>query len=171
MDKARDELTINEKLDLIRSRAVRFGIKRHDLEDAIQDVALYLLEFTPDPNKANGASESTILIGVIDLRLKQWLRTQQRYQDMVDRCGAMLPPGDELATESACEASNTTLDVTSLMADLPAFEQQVGRMLSEGHTATSIARELGIGRRTVNEAVEAIRERFVKAGLGGEEVA
>jgi hypothetical protein len=33
---------------------------------------MYLLEFTPDPAKANGASESTVLIGVIDRRLKQW---------------------------------------------------------------------------------------------------
>ena len=164
-------LTIEEKLDLIRSRAVRFKIKRHDLEDAVQEVALYLLTFKTDPATANGASESTILTGAIDLRLKQWLRTKQRYQDMVARCGSMLPSGDELAYDSSVEASDVAIDVESVLADLPEFERQVGEMLSEGHSAYSIADELGIGRRAVNSAIDVIRERFTSAGLGGEELA
>jgi DNA-directed RNA polymerase specialized sigma24 family protein len=168
---AKKELTIEEKLALIRSRAVRFKIKRHDLEDAVQEVALYLLTFESDPATANGASESTILTGAIDLRLKQWLRTKQRYQDMVERCGAMLPSDDELLCESSVEASDTALDVATVLADLPEFERQVGQMLSQGHNATSIARELGVKRPVVCEAMTAIRERFISAGLGGVELA
>ncbi len=168
---AKKELTIEEKLDLIRSRAVRFKIKRHDLEDAVQEVALYLLTFESDPATANGASESTILTGAIDLRLKQWLRTKQRYQDMVERCGAMLPSDDELICESSVEASDAALDVAAVLANLPEFEQRVGRMLSEGHSAYSIAQELGVGRRAVNTAIEVIRERFTDAGLGSGELA
>lgn len=168
---AKKELTIEERLDLIRSRAVRFKIKRHDLEDAVQEVALYLLTFETDPATANGASESTILTGAIDLRLKQWLRTKQRYQDMVERCGAMLPSDDELLCESSVEASDAALDVAAVLADLPEFEQRVGRMLSEGHSAYSIAQELGVGRRAVNTAIEVIRERFTDAGLGSGELA
>lgn len=168
---AKKELTIEERLDLIRSRAVRFKIKRHDLEDAVQEVALYLLTFETDPATANGASESTILTGAIDLRLKQWLRTKQRYQDMVERCGAMLPSDDELLCESSVEASDAALDVAAVLADLPEFEQRVGRMLSEGHSAYSIAQELGVGRRAVNTAIEVIRERFTDAGLGSRELA
>ena len=122
----KNELTIEEKLDLIRSRAVRFGIKRHDLEDAVQDVIIDLLEFTPDPDKTNGATESTVLIAVIDRRLMEWLRTQKRYQGMLERCGAMLPTGDELAYDSSVEASDTMMDVASLLAELPEFEQQIG---------------------------------------------
>ena len=167
----KQELTIEEKLELIRSRAVRFGIKRHDLEDAVQDVIIDLLEFTPDAEKANGASESTILVTIIDRRLNKWLRAQKRYQDMVERCGAMLPSGDELAYDSSVEASDVAIDVESVLADLPEFERQVGEMLSEGHSAYSIADELGIGRRAVNSAIDVIRERFTSAGLGGEELA
>ena len=167
----KQELTIEEKLELIRSRAVRFGIKRHDLEDAIQDVIVDLLEFTPDPKKANGASESTILVTVIDRRLNKWLRAQKRYQDMVERCGSMLPSGDELAYDSSVEVSDVAIDVESVLADLPEFERQVGEMLSEGHSAYSIADELGIGRRAVNSAIDVIRERFTSAGLRGEELA
>ncbi len=168
---AKKELTIEEKLELVRSRAIRFGLKRHDLEDAVQDVIIDLLEFTPDPSKTNGASESTVLIAVIDRRLMEWLRTQKRYQDMVERCGAMLPSDDELLCESSVEASDAALDVAAVLADLPEFEQQVGRMLSEGHNATSIARELGVKRPVVCEAMTAIRERLTSAGLGGEELA
>jgi len=171
MDTTRSELTIEEKLDLIRRRAKRFGLRRHDLEDAVQEVMLHLLEFTPDPDKTNGASESTILIAVIDRRLKHWLRTRQRYQDLVQRCGSMLPADADESTTSDVEVRDTELDVASVLADLPEFEQQVGQMLSGGHTATSIARELGIGRRAVCDAVAAIRGRFASAGLGGEELA
>ena len=166
----KQELTIEEKLELIRSRAVRFGIKRHDLEDAIQDVILDLLEFSPDPEKANGASESTILVTVIDRRLNKWLRSQKRYQGMLERCEAMLPSDEELTTESDIETSDVGIDVSTLLADLPEFEQQVGQLLSEGKNATSIARKLGVKRPVVCEAMEFIRERFLAAGLGDEVV-
>ncbi len=168
MDTTKQALTIEEKLELIRSRAIRFGLKRHDLEDAIQDVILDLLEFSPDPEKANGASESTILVTVIDRRLNKWLRSQKRYQDMLDRCGDMLPADEELTTESDIETSDVGIDVSALLADLPEFEQQVGQLLSEGENATSIARELGVKRPVVCEAMEFIRERFLAAGLGDE---
>jgi hypothetical protein len=168
MDITQKTLTIEEKLELIRSRAVKYRIRRHDLEDAIQEIALYLLEFSLDSTTSNGASESTILIGAIDLRLKQWLRTKQRYQNMVNRCGEMLPSGEELTTDSGIEVCDTSMDVATLKSGLPEFEQRVARMLTEGHTATSIARELGVDRRVTNAAVASIRTQFEEAGLGGE---
>ena len=167
----KQELTIEEKLELIRNRAVRFGLKMHDLEDAVQDVILELLEFTPDPEKSNGASESTILIVVIDRRLMKWLRTRNRYQDMVDRCGAMLPSEDESIVEGGYESSDLAMDVTTILSQLPDFEQRVGRMLTEGHTVTSINRELRVGRQCVEDAVAAIRARLIDAGLGSGELA
>lgn len=171
MDTKQKSLTIEEKLELVRSRAVRFGLKRHDLEDAVQDVILDLLEFTPDPDKANGASESTILVTVIDRRLIKWLRSQKRYQDTLERCGAMLPAGEEPTAEDKTEAQDTAIDVAALLAELAEFEQQVGRMLSEGHSAYSMARELGVGRRAVETAMAVIRERLAEVGFGAEELA
>jgi len=171
MDTKQNVLTIEEKLTLIRARAVRFGIKRHDLEDAIQDVVMDLLEFARDPEKANGARESTILIAVIDRRLMKWLRTRDRYKDMVERCGAMLPSVDELAKDGGYESSELAMDVATILSQLPDFEQQVGRRLTQGHTVTSITRDLRVGRRSVEDAVKSIRERMVDAGFGGEEMA
>lgn len=168
MDNTQKPLTIEEKLELIRGRAVRFGLKRHDLEDAVQDVILDLLEFTPDPDKTNGASESTILIAVIDRRLMEWLRTRNRYQDMVERCGAMLPSEEELLVDSSVHACDSAMDVADILTNLSEFEQRVARMLSHGHSPYAIADELGVGRRAVNAAVELIRERLSEAGLGNE---
>ena len=170
MDTKQNELTIEHKLDLIRSRAVRFGIKRHDLEDAIQDVVVDLLQFTPDPSKTNGASESTILIAVIDRRLMEWLRSRKRYRDMVDRCGALLPSEGESATDGGYATSELAIDVATVLSQLPDFEQQVGQMLTEGHTVTSITRKLNLGRQRVEDAVATIRTRLAEAGLGGEEL-
>lgn len=168
MDNTQNPLSIEEKLELIRSRAVRFGIKRHDLEDAVQDVILDLLEFTPDPEKTNGATESTILIAVIDRRLMEWIRTRTRYQDMVERCGAMLPSEDELLVDGEFGACDLAMDVATILSQLSDFEQRVGRMLMAGHTITSITRELKVGRQCVEDAVTAIRSRLVDEGLGGE---
>lgn len=168
MDNTQNPLTIEEKLELIRSRAVRLGIRRHDLEDAIQDVILDLLEFTPDPDKTNGASETTILVAVIDRRLMEWLRSRKRYKGMIERCGDMLPSEEELLTDSHIDACNTTMDVANILANLSDFEQRVARMLAEGHAPYAIADELGVGRRAVNAAVAVIRERLGEAGLGGE---
>lgn len=168
MDNTQKPLTIEEKLELVRSRAVRLGLRRHDLEDAIQDAVLELLEFRSDPDKANGASESTILIAVIDRRLMKWLRSQSRYQDMVDRCGAMLPSEDELLVDGGYESSDLAMDIDTILSQLSDFEQQVGRMLTEGHTVTSITRELKVGRQCVEDAVAVIRSRLVEEGIGCE---
>lgn len=168
MDNTQKPLTIEEKLELIRSRAVQLGLRRHDLEDAIQDAMLELLEFSPDPDKTNGASESTILTKVIDRRLFKWLRDRNHHQQIVERSWLMLPSEDELLADSGIEGSDIAMDVATLVSSLPEFEQRVARMLTEGHTSTSIARELGVDRRVTNAAVESIRTRFEEAGLGGE---
>lgn len=168
MDNTQNPLSIEQKLELIRSRAVQLGLRRHDLEDAIQEAMLELLEFSPDPDKTNGASESTILTKVIDRRLFKWLRDRSHHQEIVERSWMMLPSEDELLTDSRIESSDTEIDVATLVSGLPEFEQRVARMLTEGHTATSIARELGVDRRVTNAAVESIRTRFAEAGLGGE---
>ncbi len=129
---------------------------------------MYLLKFKTDPTTANGASESTILTGAIDLRLKQWLRTKQRYQNMVERCGAMLPSEDELLADGGFESCDLAMDVATILSQLSDFEQLVGRMLTEGHTITSITRKLKVGRQCVEDAVAVIRLRLVEEGIGGE---
>ena len=165
MDTQQNSLTIEEKLELIRLRAIQFGLTRHDLEDAVQEIMVDLLEFTPDPEKTNGACESTILIAVIDRRLMEWLRTRKRYQNMVDRCADLSPANAEIIPE-ALSRVDTCFDVQETIAGLPEFEQSVCQLLSAGNSVFAIARELNCDRRHVQQAMETIRARMADAGLG-----
>ncbi len=47
------------KVDLIRTRARRLGVRRHDLEDAQQEIALDVQKFHFKSAKSNGACERT----------------------------------------------------------------------------------------------------------------
>jgi hypothetical protein len=60
------QLSLDDKLNLIKSRARLLGFRRHDLEDAVQEVMLAVLEFEYAPEKSNGATETTALTTVID---------------------------------------------------------------------------------------------------------
>lgn len=80
----------------------------------------------------------------------------------------MLPSEDELLVDGGYESSDLAMDVATILSQLSAFEQQVGRMLTEGHTVASITRELKVGRQCVEDAVAVIRSRLVVEGFGGE---
>lgn len=168
MDTQQRALTIEEKLELIRMRAIQFGLTRHDLEEAIQEVALYLLEFNPDPEKANNAAESTIIIGAIDLRLKQWLRSRKRYQNLVDRCES-LTPSYTVISDNELSGMEIGFDVQHIMTTLSEFEQDVCQLLIQGKTVWAIAQELQCDRRLVQQAIDSIREQLLEAGYGEEE--
>lgn len=165
MDTSRSELTIQEKLNLIRCRAVQFGLRSHDLEEAIQEVALYLLEFNPDPEKTNNAAESTILIGAIDLRLKQWLRTRHRYQNLLQRCETLTPSNADVSDDESSRM-DIDVDIQQVVEALSPFEQEVSQLLIDGRSVWAIACELQCDRRRVEHAIQSIRERLVDAGYG-----
>ena len=83
-----ERLSLEEKLDLVKSRARIMGFRRHDLEDAVQEVMLSVLEFQYDPEQPNGGTETTALITVIDRRLLILKRAKRRYAGLVDRATA-----------------------------------------------------------------------------------
>ena len=64
-------------------RAKRLGIRRHDLEDAQQEIVLDVLDFRFDAAKSNGACERTALTSLIDRRLMTMLRAKRRYAQRV----------------------------------------------------------------------------------------
>ena len=78
MTNAVEQLTLNEKLNLIKTRARLMGFRRHDLEDAVQEVMLEVLEFKYEPEKSNGATETTALTTVIDRKLVSLTRVNRR---------------------------------------------------------------------------------------------
>lgn len=164
-------LSLDEKLELIQGRARRLGFRRHDLEDAVQEVAIAVLEFTFDPARSNGATETTALITVIDRRLKSLLRSERRYAGLLARAAGHLSVAcDGLDDGPCCEedAVDSILiedAVAEIVDQMDAEMQQVCQLLMDGKSTTAIADELGYGWHRVNRIVSAIRQRFESAGL------
>ncbi len=166
-----ERLTLEEKLDLVKSRARIMGFRRHDLEDAVQEVMLSVLEFQYDPEQPNGGTETTALITVIDRRLISLKRVNRRHARIVERAT------DELAYASqgyddgpriedhTAEERIVSEELESLISDMDEEMQQVCRMLMAGRRTRSIARRLKMGWRRADELVTAIRERLEAAGF------
>lgn len=157
------------KVDLILTRARRLGVRRHDLEDAQQQVVLEILGFTFDPVNANGATEVTALTALIDNKLKAIQRAKARYARRVNlHAGEFsdempsLVMDDEITTVAA-----QAMDVRNAVTDLPPEAQLICRALAEGRSVNDIARSLGVGWYTIKRQVQGIRAYFEYLGLDG----
>lgn len=155
-------------------------------EDVQQELQLYVLKHIDkfDPSKAK---LSTFIRRIVDSHAAMLVRDRrrakrapgffarsiERLQDHVTdepRDGAEtvaeadalrrlgLPAADLLATHEMLAA------VTRVVADLPAPLAEVCARLADGSVA-SVARELGVSRRQVRNALAELRRRFAAAGL------
>jgi DNA-binding NarL/FixJ family response regulator len=149
------------KVDLITHRAKLLGFRPHELPDAMQEAVLVVLEFQYDPNHANGATERTALVPIIDNRLRKMKRSATRYRAHVERHGLNAP---EFSRE---EVDPRVLDVATVVAGLTEREQVVCRGLAAGLSKAQIARELGCGWHTVERIIRRLRQRFEELGLDG----
>ena len=157
------------KVELIRVRAKRLGIRRHDLEDAQQGIVLDVLEFRFDSAKSNGACERTALTSLIDRRLMTILRAKRRYAQHVRPQPSKQADGQDESepfTEPIPQ-QQLMLDVRDAVADLSAEEQAICRSLANGESIAEIARQLGRNWHAVNRVVGDLRRRFEQIGLDG----
>lgn len=149
------------KVNLIISRAKRCGFKPHELPDALQEAVLVVLEFKYDPDHAQGATERTALVAVIDNRLRKMKRAATRYRTHLERLG-------DSATEfSRDEIDTRAMDVASAIGDLSPREQQVCRGLADGLSVAQMAKWMGCGWHTVDRIIRRLRQRFEELGLEG----
>ena len=156
-----DGLIEKWKINLIISRAKRCGFKPHELPDALQEAALVVIEFEYDPDHAEGATERTALVPIIDNRLRKMKRADTRYRMHVERFG-------QDATEfSRDEVDPRVTDVASVIADLSPREQQVCRGLADGLSVAQMAKQVGCGWHTVDRIIRRLRQRFEDLGLDG----
>ena len=171
MTNAVEQLTLNEKLNLIKTRARLMGFRRHDLEDAVQEVMLEVLEFKYEPEKSNGATETTALTTVIDRKLVSLTRVNRRYLGLIDRVTQRLAAecqGGEngpFQEDHAGEVLVTGATVTAALDGLDTETMQVARLLMEGQTQNAIAEELGMGWQRVARLTGIIRERLEESGI------
>ena len=157
------------KVELIGTRAKRLGIRRHDLEDAEQEIILDILEFRFDITKSNGACERTALTSLVDHRLMTMRRTKRRYTQRVEP----LPNTDDDWEEEHAPFTEPipqqqlVMDVREAVGGLTAEEQTICKLLADGESITSIARQLGRSWHAANKIVTRLRGPFEYLGLDG----
>jgi DNA-directed RNA polymerase specialized sigma24 family protein len=149
------------KVRLAIGRLRRFRLPPHVWADAMQDLALAILGFRFDTERAGTASERTILCRLIDNRIRRMVRAYGRYEALRERvAGAAEPAVDEHTPDEPVELR----ELQALVADLPEDERAVCRRLMEGQSICQIARETGRCWHTINRRVARIRYRLEQAG-------
>ena len=153
------------KLDLIARRARRLGLRGPDIDDAVQDLALVVLDFDYDQQRAGGASEPAVLAGVIDNRLVSLLRSRDRYQMHLAQIAADIRPESEIDESQDLSHCELRSDVRDLVNALPADHRDVCHRLMDGESLAEIADDVGCGWHTVRRMLDRIRATFVEAGI------
>lgn len=161
------------KLDLIRERARRMRFQEADIDDAVQEIAIELLDFHYDPHASHTATEATVLTRLIDNRLRMRRRAESRYLKRLEKLHDAHRPAirttidepDERRVPAYDENPGAVLDVRGAIASLDAPEREVCQLLGEGHSVSDIARQLGCSQTTVRNHIEKIRQRFTDLGV------
>ena len=175
---------------LIRSKAKQLsrkpGFSRTDEDDITQELTMYLLERAHlfDPNRA---SANTFAERVIRSKVAMLLRDRRRQKrasgfaasslegtgarsdEDADSLRDMLTEVDlhrRLGTAASDQNQvELTAAVEEALSSLPAEDREICRQIIEG-TMTSIARDLGVSRRQIRNAIARIRRHFEAASLG-----
>jgi RNA polymerase sigma factor (sigma-70 family) len=168
------------------SRHPRFRAwEQPDLE---QDLLVFVLSQTDrfDPSRA---SAQTFIARVVDSAFAMMVRTRRRLRRAAGfeaasientfvghgRAGQPEALSDAIQegdlrrryggrTSSDPDRTDLAVDVSAAMAGLPPEHRRVALCLSDAPPAV-VARQLGISRRQVRNAISAIREHFENAGL------
>jgi len=148
------------KVDLIIARAKCMGFRCDEIEDAQQELILEVMNFRYETRKSNGATETTVLIALIDNLLKKLVRTRARYRAHLDRFREEAERSYEPMT-----GDERAIDVQNVVASLAERDREVCRALGFGLTKHEIAKLLGCGWHTVDRIVGRIRQRFEECGL------
>ena len=150
------------------ARAKRLGVRRHDLEDAQQEIVLDVLHFRFESAKSNGACERTALTSLIDRRLMTMLRTKRRYAQRVrSQPVAMQDDGQEEPFTEPIPLQQLVIDVRGTVARLSIEERSICRSLAEGDSIAEIARRLGRNWHSINKILVRVRQHFECIGLNG----
>ena len=160
------------KLDLIRERAKHFRLQPADVDDAVQEIAIELMDFEWKFDPENPATEKTAFTVVIDNKLKTLRTSEQRFQRRMEqvRHSKRSPQRNTLDSTgsiqepSYSESLSRTNDIWAAMDSLDPPEREVCELLSEGNSVAEIAQLLGCSKTTVRLHLAKVREVF--QGLG-----
>ena len=147
------------KVQLIVRRAKRMGFRGLDLDDAVQQVVLTLIDFEIPESWLENATEKTTLTAVIDRRLAMIRRSESRSSKREDVVRAN--------RDEACDSIERTLsiDVTQAMQSLSELDRKICRGLSEGRSVNHLAQQLDMSWHTMKSRIAAIRRHFERRGF------
>jgi len=158
------------KVNLALSRIKAFSFPPDQWPDLLQDLMLAVADFNFQPELSNGLTESQILYGLINNRLRSVHRAQQRDQQQMQRYYKHLGLNPENPQEdhprfTTEDHPEIKLDIQAAIATLPPREQQVCQKLMNGLSAREIAKELGVGRASIETSIQRIRKAFTDLEL------
>lgn len=158
------------KLELIRARALRRGLRDGELDDAQQEIAIEVMAFSFRPERSNGATEVTAVTAVIDRRLAMIRRRQRRYRQRFEvRDHALMPSGagKEPAEPATGARFDLLTDIRAILAGLRPEDRELCLRLADGMSIDAIAGQLGCGWHTVRRRIDRLRAEFERQGFDG----
>ena len=158
------------KLELIRARAFRRGLRDGELDDALQEIAIEVMSFRFQPERSNGASEVTAVMAVIDRRLSMIRRRQRRYRQRFEvRDHALMASGakEEPAEPPTDSRFDLLADIRAILARLLPEDRELCLRLADGMSIDAIAAQRGCGWHTVRRRIDRLRAEFERQGFDG----
>ena len=146
-------------VELVIEQARKLKVQQHDVADALQELALELMNFEYDPNNEQGATEQTVLTTIINRRLWKIKRLQKRHQDLLER------RNEEFEEAYEDEKALLKLDVIDAVAKLPLQERKVCLYLADGMTTSEIAKKLRCSWHKIERIIDDIHGYFKSLGL------
>lgn len=146
------------KVEMAIRRARRMGFRRHDLEDAVQELLLTIVGFVYDPERAGGRSELQALCGLLDRRLidmRRTLRRQAKFSEPMPAVEHGVPSADQ----------DLSLDMRLLVERMPRADREICKYLGLGFTPLEIAGKTELSAWDVRTRVDALRVKFREYGL------
>lgn len=155
-----DGAIITEKLlNVIARRAKAIGFRRQDVEDAVQDVAVSILEFEYVPEKWQGLGQDAALDILIARRLTDLFRRhirRERFESRLPKFNDIIEPKDQ----------EMPVDLRELVASLSAREQAVCQAIEESASLDAAAQAVGCSTEQLQDILAGMRRRFADAGMG-----
>ena len=141
------DLLISRKHNLIKKWCRKNGVRKDQVDDCIQEIALKAL-LTDDAKKVLNSN-------AFDYCIKSMLRKEFRYQKYLLHL-------QEKTQESIIHPYSLQIDVRSIIISMPQSRQNICKLLAAGFTRKQIARKLKICTRTLNREINVIKEKLIK---------
>ena len=155
------------KAALINRRALQRGFRKDEIDDLQQELSLIFSKFVFDPAKANGGSERTALLAIINNHLSMAQRTNARYLRAVDgfaeaqTAPSIRGPG-QADHEIACDRA---ADVRTMLAGLSPGDRAIAEGLMNGDPVSAIAKRRHRSRHAIVLGIARIRDHAKACGL------